>query len=346
VKILVRVPNWVGDCVMCLPALQAIRARAPRAEIALLGRPWVAELFSDQSLADRILVFDHTGRHRGLGGVERLARELKSERFACAILLQNAFQAAWISWRAGIPERIGYARDARGCLLTKAIPVPHPGEIPAHETFYYVELLRRAGWLDTLDEIARVTLNISASARERAEAKLAVAGAPRDMGRLRVAVAPGAAYGAARCWLPERYAAVADRLAAECAADVILFGSPEEREVVAQVAAAMREKCVNLAGETSIGELPALLACCDLFLGNDSGAMHVAAAVGLPVVAVIGPTDPQGTAPMTPLRTLVQRKVECSPCFLRRCPIDHRCMTQISATQVFDAVRNRIAGAN
>jgi heptosyltransferase-2 len=331
---------------MCLPALQAIRAREPKAEIVLLGRPWVAELFSDQGLADRILVFDHRDRHRGLAGVERLARELKSEQFESAILLQNAFQAAWISWRAGIPVRIGYARDARGWLLTKAVPVPHPGEIPAHESYYYMELLRRAGWLDALDEVTRVTLNISAPARERAEARLAAIGAPRAAGRLRVAVAPGAAYGAARCWLPERYAAVADRLAAECAADVILFGSPEEREVLAQVAAAMREKCVNLAGETSIGQLPSLLACCDLFLGNDSGAMHVAAAVGLPVVAIIGPTDPQGTAPMTPLRTLVQRKVECSPCFLRRCPIDHRCMTQITATQVFDAVRNQITGAN
>jgi heptosyltransferase-2 len=344
VKLLVRVPNWVGDCVMCLPALQAIRAREPRAEIALLGRPWVAELFAQQEVADRILVFDHRCAHRGVAGLNRLIAELRGEKFDGAILLQNAFQAAWLAWRAGIPERIGYARDGRSALLTKATAVPRAGEIPAHETYYYLELLRRAGWLGALPQVTRIALKITDQSRGRAEAKLAASGAPRAAGRIRLAIAPGAAYGAARCWMPERYAAVADRLAAECAADVILFGSPEEKEIAGRIAAAMQTRGVNLAGGSSIGELPALLACCDVFLGNDSGAMHVAAAVGLPVVAVIGPTDPQGTAPMTPRRALVQRKVECSPCFLPRCPIDHRCMTRIPEEDVFAAVRGQLTG--
>jgi heptosyltransferase-2 len=261
--------------------------------------------------------------------VEALARELRAESFDCAILLQNAFQAAWIASRAGIPRRIGYARDARSWLLTQPIRLPAPGEIPPHESCYYLELLRRAGWIDTLSEVQHIRLQVSDDARLRAEEKLEAAGAKRVAGRLRVALAPGAAYGTAKCWPPERFAASADRLTEEFGADVILFGSPEERKVSAAIRSAMKYRTLDLTGNTSISELPALFACCDLFLGNDSGAMHVAAGVGLPVVAVFGPTDPKGTAPVTLRRSLVQHKVDCSPCFLRRCPIDHRCMTRV-----------------
>jgi len=341
-KILVRVPNWVGDAVMCIPALEAIRARWPAAEIVLLGREWVSGLFQGQAWANRVLAFDHTGRHKGFFGLERLAREIRKERFDTAVLLQNAFQAAWLAWRSGVPQRIGYARDARSWLLTKAVAVPKPKEAPAHESYYYLELLRRAGWMEKLPTIERISLKVSPEAMERAEEMLERAGVPGAPRVLRVAMAPGAAYGTAKCWPVERYAALADRLIAEFGADVILFGTASEREVTGKIAAAMKRTSVQLAGETSIADLPALLASCDLFIGNDSGAMHVAAAVGLPVVAVFGPTDPKGTAPMTPRRTIVQQQVECSPCFLRHCPIDHRCMTRVEVDAVYAAAREWI----
>jgi len=341
-KILVRVPNWVGDAVMCIPALEAIRARWPEAEIALLGREWVSGLFQGQAWANRVIVFEHTGRHKGFWGLERLAREIRKEKFDTAVLLQNAFQAAWLAWRSGVPQRIGYARDARSWLLTKAVAVPKPGETPAHESYYYLELLRRAGWIEKLPELKTIRLEVPAQAMDRAEEILERAGVPGAPRVLRVAMAPGAAYGSAKCWPEERYAALADRLIAEFGADVILFGSASEREVTGKIAAAMKRKAVQLAGETSIAELPALFASCDLFIGNDSGAMHVAAAVGLPVVAVFGPTDPEGTAPMTPRRTIVQQRVECSPCFLRHCPIDHRCMTRVEVDAVYAAAREWI----
>jgi lipopolysaccharide heptosyltransferase II len=337
VKLLVRATNWVGDAILSIPALAALRARWPAAEISILARPWVADLYRDQGLADRLISYDHRGRHRGPLGIERLARELRAEQFDSAVLLQNAFEAAWISWRAGIPERIGYARDARGPLLTKSIPVPRPGEIPAHECNYYLELLRRAGWLDALPEVAAIRIRAVPAALDRAEKLLRDAGCPP--GGLRVAFGAGAAYGSAKCWPANRYAELARHLVSEYGARVLLFGAASEAAVAAEVELGAGRGVINLIGRSAIGDLPGLLSRCRLFIGNDSGAMHVAAAVGLPVVAVFGPTDPQGTRPLTPQLSIVQRTVACSPCFLRHCPIDHRCMKFVELRMVLDAAR-------
>jgi len=334
-KVLVRATNWVGDAVMSVPALEAIRGRWPEAEIAVLARAWVAELYRGQDYADRIIVFDHKGRHRGALGVERLSSELRREAFDSAVLLQNAFEAAWLAWRAGIRERIGYARDARGWLLTQRVAVPLPGEIPPHESCYYLELLRRAGWIERLVPATQIRLRIDPAERERAIGALERAGA--RPGAVRIALAPGAAYGSAKCWPPERFARLADRLIADFDADVILFGPLSERAMAERVVAAMQRRPVVLVGQTRIGELPALFASCQLFIGNDSGAMHVAAASGVPVVGIFGPTDPQGTAPLTPQFTRVQHLVSCSPCFLRQCPVDHRCMRRIEVDAVYAA---------
>lgn len=334
-KILVRATNWVGDAVMSLPALEALRARYPDAQISILARPWVAELYSGQPCVDAIIVYDSRGVHSGLIGRERLAREMREGGFDLAVLFQNAFDAAWIAWRAGIPRRIGYARDLRGPLLTDAIRVPMPGEIPAHECYYYLEILRRSGLIERYGSVERIALQVPDNARCRAEEELRKRGVA--LAGLRVALAPGAAYGAAKCWLPERYAALGDRLIDESGAAVIIFGASAESEVALRISVAMRHKPINFVGQTSIGELPALLSACHIFIGNDSGAMHVAGAVGLPVVGIFGSSDPAGTSPVTPQFHLVRHAVECSPCFLRRCPIDHRCMTGISADDVYRA---------
>ena len=255
--------------------------------------------------------------------------ELRREKFDLAVLFQNAFEAAWLAWRAGIPERIGYARDGRGPLLTKAVRVPKEGEIPRHESHYYLELLRRAGWIESRGEIAPIRLQIAESAREAAESTLLRAGARR--GAWRCAIAPGASYGAAKCWPPERFASLADRLISECGADVIFFGTSGEKEIAARICSAMKSRAISLAGQTSMRDLAALFSVCSVFIGNDSGAMHVAAAAGLPVIGIFGSTDPEGTAPVTQQFTLIREAVSCSPCFLRRCPVDHRCMTRITS---------------
>lgn len=336
-RILIRATNWVGDAIMALPALRAVRGKHPGAFIAILARPYVADIYREQNICDELITFESSGRHAALAGRERLAQELRNRKFDAALLLQNAFEAAWLVWRAGIPQRIGYARDGRGLLLTSAVPVPKRGEMPAHEKFYYLELLRRAGWIDSLEDESHIKLEVTVTQRVRAAETLLEAGTrPKN---LRIAIAAGASYGSAKCWPPERFAEVADRLAAKTHADIILFGTVGEIPVADAIIAAMQEKPINLTGRTAVADLPALLSQCHLFIGNDSGAMHVAAAVGLPVVAVFGPTDPLGTAPVTPKFSIVQEKPHCSPCFLRRCPIDHRCMKAISPNMVYKAAQ-------
>jgi heptosyltransferase-2 len=337
VKILIRATNWVGDAILALPALRAVRKRFSDAEIAIVARPYVADIYRDQQICDRLVAYDPQGAHAGFSGRERLAGELRAEKFDVALLLQNAFDAAWLAWRASIPERIGYARDGRSFLLTKAVPVPRPGEISAHEKYYYLELLRRAGWIDSLSDETFIAMCVSEEKRRLASQFLAESGVRPHS--LRVAIGPGASYGSAKCWLPARFAELANWLQVQADADIILFGTTSEANVSKAISEEMRRSPINLTGRTTIADLPALLSQCHLFVGNDSGAMHVAAAVGLPVVAVFGPTDPHGTAPVTPRCTIVQEKPYCSPCFLRRCPTDHRCMTKVTAEMVEAAVK-------
>jgi heptosyltransferase-2 len=340
-KLLIRATNWVGDAIMALPALQAVRKRFPQAEIAILALPYVADIYRGQGVADELIGYDRKGQHAGIQGKEQLAAELKAKKFGSALLLQNAFDAAWIAWRAGIPERIGYDRDARGLLLTKAIRVPRAGEIPAHEKFYYLELVKRAGWIDALPDVSEISLAVTDEQALRAEQKLQSFGARR--GAMRVAVGAGASYGSAKCWPPERFAVAINCLMNQRKAEIILFGTLSEAAVSAAIQAGLDQGVLDLTGKTEIAELPALLSRCSVFLGNDSGAMHVAAAVGLPVVAVFGPTDPCGTAPVTARCTIVQEQPYCSPCFLRKCPTDHRCMTAIAPQRVSDGVLRALA---
>jgi heptosyltransferase II len=336
-KILIRATNWVGDAIMALPALRAVRGRFPDAEITIVARPYVADIYRDQQICDQLIGYDPIGMHAGFSGRERLAAELREQKFDDALLLQNAFDAAWLVWRAKIAERIGYARDGRSFLLTKALPVPKPGEIPPHEKFYYLELLRRAGWVESLADESFIRMNVPEQ-KQRQAAEFLVQSGSRPHA-LRIAIGAGASYGSAKCWSPSRFAEVANRLQSQTGADLILFGTAAETAVSNAIAAELRQPPIDLTGKTAIADLPALLSQCHLFIGNDSGAMHVAAAVGLPVVAIFGPTDPHGTAPVTPRCTVVQEKPYCSPCFLRRCPIDHRCMTKVTADMVEAAAK-------
>src|SRR6516162_8095600 len=336
-RILIRATNWVGDAILALPAIRQVRVRFPDAVIAMMAKPYVADLYRDQGPCDELILYNPQGEHRGWSGRERLAKEIRGKKFDVVLLLQNAFDAAWLAWRAGVPERIGYARDGRSFLLTKAIAVPRSGEIPAHEKFYYLELLRRAGWLDRLPDDEHIVLRVLDADRRGAMQKLVEAGSRPHA--LRVAVGAGASYGSAKCWPPDRFAQALNEFRAQVDADLVLFGAAQDVAVSAAIAGDLRGAWIDLTGRTTVGELPALLSQCHIFLGNDSGAMHVAAAVGLPVVAVFGPTDPSGTAPVTPRAAIVQQKPYCSPCFLRRCPTDHRCMMAVSPAMVVDALR-------
>lgn len=330
---MIRATNWVGDAVMSLPALRTVRQRFPKAHIVVLARPWVADIYARESFADEVILYTAARGAKDWGGKWRLASELRARRFDVALLLPNAFDAALVAWLARIPTRIGYDRDGRGLLLTQKVPVPEKGAIPRHESFYYLELLRRIGWLAALPDEVVIRLEGAAAAREVGRALFRERNHPPQM----IGVSPGAAYGNAKRWLPERFAQAAAPLARELQAGIALFGSAQERDLCEAVAAhlcTLGHEPVNLAGQTSLREFIELAAACRLFLTNDSGSMHIASALGIPTVAIFGATDHIATGPTGPLARIVREPVECSPCLLRECPIDHRCMTRVEAARV------------
>jgi heptosyltransferase-2 len=326
-KILVRSTNWVGDAVMSLPALQALREHNPQARISILAPPWVAGLYGRESFCDELIPYEAPRGWKGLHQKRRLAAELRARKFDCAVLLQNAFEAAALARWAGIPVRVGYARDGRGWLLTHPITVPAAGEIPRHQRFYYLELLKRAKLIPGYELDSAIRLSV------------------RGIAGHVIGVSPGAAYGGAKRWLPERFAEAAVAIARERGARVAVFGSQEESgicEIVRELVAAAGVTCQSFAGETSLGEFIELASGCELFLTNDSGAMHVASALGVPTVAVFGATDDEATGPTGEWSRVVRHPVECSPCLRRECPIDHRCMTGVAASRVVEAAHGLI----
>ncbi len=339
-RVLVRATNWLGDAVMSLPAIRAVRQVFPRARLAVVARPWVADLYARETAIDQVIRYEG----RGLRALRAFAAGLQREQFECAILLQNAFEAALMAWMAGIPMRIGYDRDARGWLLTRAIPRPEPGDTPRHERFYYLELLRRAGLIERADfarcGIPEIRLEGAQEACVAGTQRLAALGMAGDV----IGISPGAAYGSAKRWLPERFAESAAQFGARQRMGVVVLGSAAERALCEDVAADLRERGIdtrginvhNLAGETTLREFIDLTAACRLFLTNDSGAMHVASALGVPTVAVFGATDDTTTGPTGRFARVVREHAECSPCLLRECPIDHRCMTRVTVENVTD----------
>jgi heptosyltransferase-2 len=339
-KILVRATNWVGDAVMSLPALHALREQFPQAHIAILAKPWVADLYGREPFCNEVIPYEPARGWAGWRERWHIARKLQARKFDCAILLQNAFEAALIAYLARIPVRIGYNRDARRLLLTKAIPVPKAAEIPLHQRFYYLELLKRAKVIDCYSESVAVRLSGAKQAADAGRAQLQSFGV---QGRV-VGVSAGAAYGSAKRWIPERFAEAAAKIAQEIGASTVaVFGSEAERAVCETVCRETNRrdvKCVNFAGRTTLGEFIEMAAACDVYLTNDSGPMHVASALGVPTVAIFGATDDHATGPAGVNSQVVREPVECSPCLLRECPIDHRCMTRVSAEQVTRAARN------
>jgi heptosyltransferase-2 len=334
--LLIRAANWVGDAVMSLPALRAVRGRFPKSRIAIQARPWVADIYAREPF-DEVILYDAARGARDWMGKWRAASDLRRRRFDCALLLPNSFDAALVVFLAGIPRRVGYARDGRGLLLTAGVAPPRKGEIPRHESFYYLELLRRAGWLERLPaEQPVIRLEGANAAREAGLERFTSSG----MGARVIGVSPGAAYGTAKQWMPERFAEAASTVAERLDARVAIFGSAGEHALCETVAERIGSRARNFAGRTSLSEFIELAAACLAFLTNDSGSMHIASALGVPTVAVFGATDHIATGPTGPLARVIREPVDCAPCLLRECPIDHRCMTRVNAGQVAEAALN------
>jgi heptosyltransferase-2 len=333
-KVLIRSANWVGDGVMSLPAIASVRLTFPRAKISILAKPRVADLFHKNPAVDQVFLYESPGIHQGLRGKWRLARQLKKEGFELAVLLQNAFEAALISFLAGIPRRAGYDRDGRGLLLTHPVAVDRKMK-KAHQIDYYLGLVESLGF----HRPERIpSLKVSKEGQEEAGQMLQSLGLKDSPGL--VGISPGATYGSAKQWFPERYGALADRIARNLGASVLIFGNEGDKKVASQVCQNARVPLIDLTGMTTLGQAVALISRCRLFVTNDSGLMHVAAALGIPVIAIFGSTDPERTGPLGAVCRVVRKSVPCAPCLKPECPEDRRCMGLISVDEVYEEIRS------
>jgi len=333
-RLLIRSTNWIGDAVMTTPAIRGIRKNFPDAEISILAKPWVAPVFESSPYIDNILIYDDAGKHKGLSGKLCLARELREYRFDAAILLQNAIEAALVAFFAGIPCRIGYNTDVRGFLLTHSVPCT-PQIKKIHQTGYYLGILQGVG-LKT-DGLS-LDLVVAEKYQERAVEILSQYGISRK-DRL-VGINPSATFGPAKQWFPKRYAGLADRIKEVFGARIIIFGGPGDRELGREISQMMQHKPIDLSGKTDLQEAIALINRCNLFITNDSGLMHVATALDIPLIAIFGSTNPITTGPKGLNSRIVRVPVECSPCLKPECPKGHlKCMHQIDVDMVFDVVK-------
>jgi len=350
-RLLVLSPNWLGDAAMSLPALADVRRHFPDAAVVVAARPGLASLFESVPGVDRVVSLADGGRAFNRSTVD--VGTLKEGHHDLAILFPNSFYTAWIVRQAGIRERWGYHADFRRALLTRAVRRP---TAIIHQGAYYQHLVCELGV-----PTGPLTPHVTVCERDRQAGSTLLTREGWAPSRPLVGLAPGAAYGFAKQWPADRFGALA-RLLAEQGIWSVLIGRPADRDVGQQVIAAFERsstsklterlaagsrlpagRILNLIGRTDVRQLMGLMTHCATFVANDSGAAHLAAAVGLPVVTIFGPTDERISAPL-PGQTfrgshaILSHPVFCRPCMLRECPIDHRCMTRIDPSRVFDAV--------
>ena len=340
-KIVVRGANWIGDAVMSVPAMREMRRLFPDAFIALHSRSWAKDIFADSALFDEMIDIGQAG-HK-ISSPLRQAGELKKRGFDLSVLFTNSFSTAFVSRIAGVKRRFGYATDGRSFLLSDAVAVPDWKD-QRHEVFYYLNLVNQMGSAilgvghrpagDPQLEIP-VSSGRRAAARERIDA-LGHATGPT------IAMAAGSANSRAKRWLAENFASLNDRLQGDLGAKVLLLGAPDEVEIADRVSTLSRHKPFDLTGQTSLSEAAAILSEVDLAVSNDMGLAHLAPAVGTDTIVIFGPTDHVTTRPFSPRAEVVRAGVECSPCMLRDCPIDHRCMTLVSVESVLGRIIDRL----
>jgi len=332
-SVLVRAPNWLGDAVMSLPALSALRQHFANQPLVAWARAGVADIYRLSGLCDEVLVIPSPKSKEGWKGVARAAATLRPRRFEVGVLFPNSLESALSLRISGTQERIGYSRDGRGILLTKRILPPGAGETPRHEVYYYLELLRRAGLLAELPADAVPRLHLSAESQELGWQVLRRHG----IGEAPIALSPGAANSRAKQWPPRYFVEAARVAAAHTGLPVAIFGTPQEMQLCEEIADQLQSlgvATVSLAGRTSLQEFICAIAQCRMLITNDSGGMHVAYAAGLPTVAIFGPTIEEATGPLGNHSRVIREPVECSPCMLKDCPIDHRCMERVVPERV------------
>jgi heptosyltransferase-2 len=335
-RILVRGVNWVGDTVLSYPAVQQLKTLFPKSHLAILIPSYLVDLWKTFPYVDEIIPFQKRG---GIGSIWEdlnLSQSLKERNFDLAVILPRSFRSAFHIYLARIPIRIGYQSEGRSLFLTHGLRRTKE-LLHGHRVHYYLKLTEPLGKVESAPSPQIV---LREEDRRWADRALKDLGIPE--GKPLIGMNPGATYGLAKCWYPDRFGKLGERLAEKWQARILLFGKEEERPIVHEILHHLGTEGIDLTGKTGLLQLAALLERCALLVTNDTGTMHVATAVGTPVVALFGSTPPLATGPWGEGHAVIRKNVPCSPCWKRICPTDHRCMELITVDEVEKVVDKQL----
>ena len=336
-SILIRFPNWVGDVVMATPVLRALRRTYPDAHLAVLIKKYARQLLDDCPYIDEIIEYDADGEHKSLKGYYRLLYQVRDKEFELGVLLPNSFRAAWEMRFARVKRRVGYARQGRGLLLTDPIPAPRDGRKLkiVNMVDYYLAICAHLGCA----ELSRTEELFTSTESDRRADEILKKNGVKDSDAI-VGLAPGAGYGPAKLYPLDRYARVMNALAEQHGARILLITSPKEIDIAGKICGDLAGRPIRLDGEdVDLSVVKSLIKRSSLMVTNDTGPRHIAVAMDKPVVVVFGPTSTQYTDVNLGKTIIVREEVDCSPCQLKVCPIDHRCMERLQHERVLSAAK-------
>ncbi|HEY2810027.1 MAG TPA: lipopolysaccharide heptosyltransferase II [Rhabdochlamydiaceae bacterium] len=336
-NIIVRMPNWIGDLVMATPILSDLRKAYPAARITAMCRSPICELLKEDPEIDELFCFSKTSVFGRRSERRNIIEKLRQGHYDLGILLTHSFSSAWWFWVGRVRHRLGYECNGRKWLLT------HSTSFPAniqnqHLVVTYKILLEQLG-IPVSATAPR--LYLSANEIEEARVLLRQSGVPEQAPL--IGINPGATYGSAKCWLPERFREVVERLLSDKDMYIVFFGDQATVALCKEICRGLPSRVINLAGLTALRELASLISHCDVLLTNDSGPMHIADALGTTLVALFGSTSEIVTGPYSQQGGVIHKHVRCSPCYQRICPVDFRCMKEIEAEEVYVAVKKALA---
>jgi len=336
-NILVRMPNWIGDLIMATPVLTDLRKAFPQASITAMCRTPLCELLKKDEAIDELFCFTKpSNEFLRRQELRDIISKIEAGKYDLGILLPNSFSSAWWFWLGKVKRRIGYSAHFRKILLTDPLSFPQNRK-KQHLVNTYKQLLAPLGI-----PLSKTAPRLYVERNEVEESKELLYQRGYRKGQVLIGINPGAAYGSAKCWPPDRFRALAMKLLDETDASIVFFGDSSTASLVKEICQGLPERVINLAGVTSLRELACIIKDCSVLVTNDSGPMHIGAAFGTPLVALFGSTDETVTGPYDREKSVIHKQVKCSPCFKRVCPIDFRCMNQIGVDEVAECVHDRL----
>jgi len=325
-RIAVRAPNWIGDSILAIPSIRSLKTNFPDSSIAILAKKWVKDVFINLEFVDDIMIIPEKN---DLKTLKSAAHNIKKQEFDAGLLLPNSFVSALLFYMAGIPKRWGYKNEGRQIFLTKAVPHKNPRK-QIHQVQYYQNLITGLGLKE-----CPPNLHFSVTQQEKDLAADFLRSFEIDLQKKRVILNPGGYYGPAKRWPVSKYRELAKMLQNKFDIHILIIGSKSESRLARLISSGLKKKPIDLSGKTSLRMLSGVISTADLVVSNDTGPMHLSNALGIPVIALFGPTVPAVTRPFHAPYKVIKKKVPCWPCSYRECPYDHTCMLKISPEEVF-----------